>query len=1338
MSMAGATSQTLVASPSLLLLVLVSCLPRGIVCADLTGNDCEILCKKSNPYPVIYSDNTLACEWFCGTLTKPITNQQRNITVMKGCVYTQLRALIPDTIASCSPSTDPVIFPDPFSCMENTTQYIKSSQGDMTVPIDCVRGCIQSNITALLVVGGTLKDIPSLPIAQQCSWTCLLKMLQNGNITEARNVVFTPEFSDSSTVNKFICNYSNALPLDSATANKARFSANLTWLCLMKNRPTDGSDLVIEQDLWLLVDTTTPSLRNVVVNGALEVLPGSTLRAAHITVQGRMLISRRTEFQQGITRIILTGSSDPFGRGLAIFGSLALEGSGRSYKGKLAATAPAGTTTITLLDNNNLQEKDEILITASGFSFQENEVRTVALVEKSKITLTAALEFSHWVSSDGTLASDVVLLSRDLVVEMKSTSDTSGSAPAWIYLGKNQTGEVSIQYADFHFPSELSAGAVQPFSLFASENVTKANIKFSVFRGGFGPSIKIAGTNNVLENCVVFDTSGSGIVVTGQSNTITSNLVTTSASDYGVTADYLPAAIEVVDMTNGLAENVVAGFKYIAYRLNGSNSKNANEAHSGLYGVYVTGNFDTDVIVREFLVWKSWNYGVYIQVNTNVTVTNVTLADNGVGVFAMVYTAFNTSTFLNKFITISASTIIGASSDDTCGNVAPQNSYTAGKLNALPVPDGRVGVLWPIFTSNRNKAPAQGHHAVPTNYSVLNGQTNIDTVTFMNFVSTCQGNKKGSAAIATNGLSEDFQHPIVIKGSKLQNVNDESKIYMHMAKKNVALGCLNAACDGKRTALLTDTDGSFLGTKGTAVPTADNLWGDPSLGIGDNWVPKIALTWPNDSTSTLASVASKKGVFVDGCKNMGTWWNCGGVEHAVLAMQSMDADFTSRPFSPAALLSPDYVNVLNGPPLHAMESCPKDGPCSQTASVFHGIVNTANCHRVYFLRYPPHTFRLALLSGKPDTKFKVGLFYPKDLRFRVSVNHGTWTSTTVGNNISCLDAEQGFNNYYRILYLNLHAGDLVDVQISNTAGISFTARNTTDANAPTTAKIRRSVAAKTNSSEDKIEVIIEKPQAHQRKRRSTTDDLDPIIYIAIIADINNGNLDDAALNINSKADFDAYILASNLRDKLTASVLSGQLSADLGFDLSNISVVDPLPAVGSQDWTEVTYTDVIFESPYMSSLYGLRIFSFPKKMLARKSFVVMVQAIDKNSLCVNVGGTSWTLTVILKDARGKPAELLRGHPTINFRGCWGNYTDLQITTTGAGFVMQFIINQNTQYQVSTNPFSVEEERASLAKNVLSIIVGGILGALVFIAVGTGGFFCHKKRNIQEIDKPPMM
>ncbi|XP_078461451.1 fibrocystin-L-like [Lampetra planeri] len=1056
-----------------------------------------------------------------------------------------------------------------------------------------------------------------------------------------------------------------------------------------------------------------------------------------VCVQGGKLVSRRTALQQGIARIILTGSSDPFGRGLAIFGSLELEGSDRSYKGKLATTAQAGTTTITLKENK-LQTGDEILITASGFSFQENEVRMVASVADNKITLTAPLEFSHWASSDGTMASDVVLLSRDLVVEMKSSGNTSGSAPAWIYLEKNQTSDVSIKYTDFHFPSEPFAGAVQPFSLFSSENVTKANIKFSVFRGGSGPSIKIAGKDNVLENCVVFNTSGSGIVVTGPSNTITSNLVTTSASDYGMTANYLPAAIEVMDMSSKFTGNVVAGFKYVAYRLTASNLPgNVNEAHSGLYGVYVTGNCDKDVIVRDFLVWKSWNYGVYIQVNTNVTVTNVTLADNGVGVFAMVYTAFNTSTFLNKSITINASTIIGASSDDTCGNVAPQNGYMPDKLNALPVPDGRVGVLWPMFTSNRNKAPAFGHHAVPTNYSVLNGQTIIDTVKFMNFVSTCQGNS-GSAAIATNGLSEDFQHPIVIKGTKLQNVNDKNKIYMHVAQKTVALGCPNAACDGKRTALLTDTDGSFLGTEGTAVPTADNIWGDPSLGIGDNWVPKIALTLPNNSMSTLASIASKKGVFMDGCTDMVTWWNCNGVHHAVLAMQSMDADFTSRPFSPAALLSPNYVNVLNGPPLHKMESCPKDGPCLQTTSVFHGIVNTADCHTVYFLRYPPHAFRLTLLSGKPDTTFKVGLFYPKDLRFRVSVNRGTWTSVTVGKNISCPDAVQGFNNYYRILYLNLHAGDLVDLLISNTAGISFTARNTTAENAPTADNIRKSVAAKTNYSNDKIEVIIEKPQIQARKRRSSTDDLDPIIYITIIADINDGNLDDAALNINSKADFDAYILSRNLRDKLTASVLSGQLSADLGFDLSNISVVDPLPAVGSSEWTEVTYTDVIFESPYMSSLYGLRIFSFPKKMLAGKSFLVMVQAIDKNSLCVNVGGASWTLSVILKDAKGKPAELLRGHPTINFKGCWGNYTDLQITSTGAGFVMQFIINQNTQYQVSTNPFSVEEERALLAKNVASIIVGGILGALVFIVVGAGGFCCHRKRKIQENGKPPMM
>lgn len=62
---------------------------------------------------------------------------------------------------------------------------------------------------------------------------------------------------------------------------------------------------------------------------------------------------------------------------------------------------------------------------------------------------------------------------------------------------------------------------------------------------------------------------------------------------------------------------------------------------------------------------------------------------------------------------------------------------------------------------------------------------------------------------------------------------------------------------------------------------------------------------------------------------------------------------------------------------------------------------------------------------------------------------------------------------------------------------------------------------------------------------------------------------------------------------------------------------------------------------------------------SRKSFFVCFQG-D----CVSVGVTSLTMSAVLKDANGNQTEGLHGNTTIPFSGCWANYTDLAIFTSG--------------------------------------------------------------------------
>ncbi len=59
--------------------------------------------------------------------------------------------------------------------------------------------------------------------------------------------------------------------------------------------------------------------------------------------------------------------------------------------------------------------------------------------------------------------------------------------------------------------------------------------------------------------------------------------------------------------------------------------------------------------------------------------------------------------------------------------------------------------------------------------------------------------------------------------------------------------------------------------------------------------------------------------------------------------------------------------------------------------------------------------------------------------------------------------------------------------------------------------------------------------------------------------------------------------------------------------------------------------------------------------------------------CVSVGVTTLTISTVLKDANGNPAEGLQGNTTIPFSGCWANYTDLAIFTSGGSPLLHKII-----------------------------------------------------------------
>lgn len=50
--------------------------------------------------------------------------------------------------------------------------------------------------------------------------------------------------------------------------------------------------------------------------------------------------------------------------------------------------------------------------------------------------------------------------------------------------------------------------------------------------------------------------------------------------------------------------------------------------------------------------------------------------------------------------------------------------------------------------------------------------------------------------------------------------------------------------------------------------------------------------------------------------------------------------------------------------------------------------------------------------------------------------------------------------------------------------------------------------------------------------------------------------------------------------------------------------------------------------------------------------------------CVSVGVTTLTVTANLTDSSGSSTDGLEGNTTIRFSGCWANYTDLSVVSSG--------------------------------------------------------------------------
>ena len=173
----------------------------------------------------------------------------------------------------------------------------------------------------------------------------------------------------------------------------------------------------------------------------------------------------------------------------------------------------------------------------------------------------------------------------------------------------------------------------------------------------------------------------------------------------------------------------------------------------------------------------------------------------------------------------------------------------------------------------------------------------VSNVTFINFNARCGAR---DVAIASSQRNDDGQHPVTLSDIHLFNVDNSSKVFIHRPDLGLInpSDCIDMDCDGKKKNLITDLDGSLLGSPGTVISHAEFEWGSQARGLGDFRIPKDMLSAADGSMIEPKDLYKHLGIVreEDKCVLNNDWhaYECHGLDYKMLIIESMDHDTEDR------------------------------------------------------------------------------------------------------------------------------------------------------------------------------------------------------------------------------------------------------------------------------------------------------------------------------------------------------------------------------------------------------------------------------------------------------------
>jgi hypothetical protein len=819
---------------------------------------------------------------------------------------------------------------------------------------------------------------------------------------------------------------------------------------------------------------------------------------------------------------ILPNGFDSMGtKAIGVYGGLDLHGLPRTPSWtRLAYTAAASTNKLVLIEPVDWQINDEIVVSTTSYTPFETETFKIVAVSSDKLTVTvnASFLYDHIAASETfpngksyTIAAGVGLLTRNIKITggeySKQFADLFGSrlivsdysdtvyaegsnVPVTVYY----KGYARISNVQFKHFGQFSRAAEDDYKygvLFSDlgnyDSTRPSYLKNCAFHNGFAGAVGIRNSASIpILNNVIHHSLDFSIRVEGHSNIIKNNLVvlnvwspTYLVNDAPFESKYW-GAIDIRDAESAVVEdNLIAGSQRLGLNYRGSpcpgtslSSSFYNHSIKGnsIYGT-ITGAailpliaFQLDcLIISDFIIYKSVYTGIYHQSTANLIVDSNILIDNQLNIFPQVFspTSVSHEFVSNRSIIISNNLIVGTSPSFNCvTEIPPVDSsieYSALAKSYNAANGGKIGLVWANFVDGTNQAPFKPWLGIKT-FNYINGLSVLDGNTFAHFKDSCDSSV--DAVITSSKNNDDGQMPVVIKNTYLYDVSNNSKVYLHRPNINLinTWDCVDMDCDGMKKNLLTDIDGTFLGSPGHVISHSEYGWGEQARGLGDFRIPKEVLVDSNGQMRDPSSVYSYPGIVRDEnlCVYKDAWhaYECHGLEYKMLVIESMDNDTLTRRLSPVAILSDnEYLDLINGPQDHG---CCFGYTCRKRISTFLALVSSKRHYDVFFTSTPPNKLRFRILNANGTFKIRLSMTYSTSNNIIVYKNDRLVDPTNADRSTGSLilkDSQGAVDQYMPVIgdlagtnyvsrsekktYFSIDGSDYIELVISPEIFLSF-------------------------------------------------------------------------------------------------------------------------------------------------------------------------------------------------------------------------------------------------------------------------------------------------------------